>query len=227
MKTHLITLIAVALMGLAIDMNAADLKDPKAKTSYAIGVDIAKNLTQNGVEVEPQSLASGLVDALSGKAALNEEEVQAVMEEFRQQMRAKMMAKQSEAGAANEKEGVDFLAANGKKEGVKTTESGLQYKVLKSGTGKQPVATDTVKTHYHGTLLNGEVFDSSVERGEPVEFPVNGVIQGWQEALQLMHVGDKWQLFVPSKLAYGERGAGGKIGPNTTLIFEVELLEVK
>lgn len=227
MKTNRITLVAVALMGLALNMNAADLKDPKAKTSYAIGVDIAKNLKRNDVDVEPQSLAAGLVDALAGKAALNDEEIQAVMDAFRQQMRDKMMAKQSEAGAANEKEGADFLAANGKKEGVKTTQSGLQYKVLKSGNGKQPAATDTVKTHYHGTLLSGEVFDSSVDRGEPVEFPVNGVIQGWQEALQLMHVGDKWQLFVPSKLAYGENGAGGKIGPNATLIFEVELLEVK
>ncbi len=120
-----------------------------------------------------------------------------------------------------------FLAANAKKDGVKTTASGLQYKVIKSGTGKSPKATDTVKVHYHGTLIDGTVFDSSVERGEPVSFPVNGVIPGWTEALQLMKEGDKWQLFIPSKLAYGERGAGAKIGPNATLIFEVELLAVE
>ena len=135
-------------------------------------------------------------------------------------MRGKMEAKRKTDGEKNLKDGEAFLAANAKKEGVKTLPSGLQYKVLKSGSGKTPKATDTVKTHYHGTLIDGTVFDSSVERGEPVEFPVNGVIPGWTEALQLMKEGDKWQLFVPAKLAYGERGAGGKIGPNSTLIFE-------
>ena len=227
MKVHLIALIAVSLFGLAANAKAADMKDPKAKTSYAIGVDIAHNLKRSDLDLDPKALADGLLDALSGKPQLADEEVKAALDEFRQQMKAKMTAKQDEAGKTNQKEGDDFLAANAKKDGVKTTASGLQYKVIKSGKGKQPKATDTVKTHYHGTLINGEVFDSSVDRGEPVEFPVNGVIPGWQEALQLMKVGDKWQLVVPSALAYGERGAGGKIGPNSTLIFEVELLEVK
>lgn len=229
MKSYL-TIPLVLFMGLAgftFAADAPDLKDPKARTSYAIGVDIGNNFKNGGLEVVPGALAAGLIDTFAGKPALTEEEVQAALDELRQQMTAKMQAQQSEAGDANRKAGEEFLAANSKKEGVKTTASGLQYKVIKSGSGKQPLATDTVKTHYHGTLLNGDVFDSSVDRGEPVEFPVNGVIPGWQEALQLMKVGDKWQLFVPAALAYGERGAGGRIGPNSALIFEVELLEVK
>ena len=140
---------------------------------------------------------------------------------------AKMQAKQAESGEKNLKAGELFLAENGKKEGVKTTASGLQYKVVKSGSGKTPAVTDTVKVHYHGTLIDGTVFDSSVDRGEPVTFPVNGVIPGWTEALQLMKEGDKWQLVIPSKLAYGENGAGGKIGPNAVLQFDVELLGIE
>lgn len=211
----------------AAEAETPDLKNPQTRTSYAIGMDIASSLKRSELDLEPAALAAGLIDALTGKAALTDEEVKAVIDQFRQEMSAKMAAKQNEAGAANQKLGDEFLAANGKKEGVKTTASGLQYKVIQSGSGKQPKASDTVKTHYHGTLISGEVFDSSVERGEPVEFPVNGVIPGWQEALQLMHVGDKWQLFVPASLAYGEQGAGSRVGPNSTLIFEVELLEVK
>jgi FKBP-type peptidyl-prolyl cis-trans isomerase FklB len=125
------------------------------------------------------------------------------------------------------KDGETFLAENGKKEGVKTLASGLQYKVVKAGTGKTPKATDTVKVHYNGTLVDGTVFDSSIQRGEPASFPVNQVIAGWTEALQLMKEGDKWQLYIPAKLAYGEQGAGGKIGPNSTLIFDVELLSIE
>ena len=129
-------------------------------------------------------------------------------------------------GTQNLEEGLKFLAENSKKDGVTTLPSGLQYEVLKEGEGDIPVSTDQVKCHYHGTLISGNVFDSSVERGEPAVFPVNGVIQGWVEALQLMSVGSKWKLFVPSELAYGQQGAGGAIGPNTTLIFDVELLEI-
>jgi FKBP-type peptidyl-prolyl cis-trans isomerase FklB len=227
MKAYLTTALVLGLAGTVSAADAPDLKDPKAKTSYAIGVDIGNNFKKNEIEIDPKALAAGFLDSVAGKPALTEAELKATLDALRQEMMSKMMAKQMEAGTSNKKEGADFLAANAKKEGVKTTASGLQYKVIKSGTGKTPKATDTVKTHYHGTLINGEVFDSSVQRGEPVEFPVNGVIPGWQEALQLMKVGDKWQLFVPSELAYGERGAGGKIGPNSTLIFEVELLEVK
>jgi FKBP-type peptidyl-prolyl cis-trans isomerase FklB len=146
---------------------------------------------------------------------------------FQKQTMSKMEAKQKVDGEKNVKEGEAFLAANGKKDGVKTLASGLQYKVIKTGTGKTPKATDTVKVHYHGTLTDGTVFDSSVERGEPATFPVNGVIPGWIEALQLMKEGDKWQLVIPPKLAYGERGAGGKIGPNSVLVFDVELLSIE
>ena len=140
---------------------------------------------------------------------------------------SKKETRQKAAGEENLKKGQAFLAENGKKDGVKATATGLQYKVNKSGTGKTPKSTDTVKVHYHGTLIDGTVFDSSVERGEPVSFPVNGVIPGWTEALQLMKEGDKWQLYIPAKLAYGEQSPGGKIGPNSVLIFDVELLAVE
>jgi FKBP-type peptidyl-prolyl cis-trans isomerase FklB len=140
---------------------------------------------------------------------------------------AKRMKGQQEGLTKNKAEGEKFLADNKKKEGIKTTASGLQYKVIKDGTGKTPKATDTVSTHYRGTLISGKEFDSSYKRGEPAEFPVNGVIKGWTEALQLMKEGAKWQLFIPSELAYGERGAGQDIGPNSTLIFDIELLSVK
>ena len=168
-----------------------------------------------------------LADALAGKTALTDAELRETLNTFRKEMMTKMEAKQKTDGEKNVKDGEAFLAANAKKEGVKTLPSGLQYKVIKSGAGKSPKATDTVKVHYHGTLIDGTVFDSSVERKEPATFPVNGVIPGWIEGLQLMKEGDKWQLFIPAKLAYGERGAGQDIGPNSALIFEVELLEVK
>jgi FKBP-type peptidyl-prolyl cis-trans isomerase FklB len=204
-----------------------DLKDAKQRLSYSIGADIGGNFKRQEIDVDPKVLAIGLADALAGKTALTEAEIRETLTKFQTEMRGKMEAKRKTDGEKNLKDGEAFLAANAKKEGVKTLPSGLQYKVLKSGSGKTPKATDTVKTHYHGTLIDGTVFDSSVERGEPVEFPVNGVIPGWTEALQLMKEGDKWQLFVPAKLAYGERGAGGKIGPNSTLIFEVELLSIE
>ena len=138
-----------------------------------------------------------------------------------------MAAKQRTAGGQNQRDGVAFLAANKAKQGVVALPSGLQYQVIKKGAGPTPKVTDTVRTHYHGTLINGTVFDSSVERGEPAEFPVGGVIRGWTEALQLMKVGDKWRLVIPPELAYGPRGAGGKIGPNAVLVFEIELLGIK
>ncbi len=164
---------------------------------------------------------------MAGKTTLSEAERKETLDNFRKEMMAKMESKQKTDGGKNLKEGEAFLAANAKKEAVTTLPSGLQYKVLKSGKGKSPKATDTVKVHYHGTLLDGTVFDSSVERGEPATFPVNGVIPGWVEALQIMKEGDKWQLTIPPKLAYGERGAGGKIGPNSVLVFDVELLSIE
>jgi FKBP-type peptidyl-prolyl cis-trans isomerase FklB len=204
-----------------------ELKDLKQKASYAIGADIASNLQRQGLTIDPKALAAGLVDGYEGKMKLTASELKQVMDEFRAQMMAAKESQSKADGEKNLKAGEAFLAANAKKEGVKTTASGLQYKVLKSGKGKSPKATDSVKVHYHGTLIDGTVFDSSVERGEPINFPLNGVIAGWTEGVQLMKEGDKFQFTIPPKLAYGEQGAGGKIGPNSTLIFEVELLAVE
>jgi FKBP-type peptidyl-prolyl cis-trans isomerase FklB len=200
------------------------------QTSYVIGLNIGNDLKQQGVEINVNMLARGIADALaSKKPALSEPQIEAAFAELRKIMAAKQeqeMAKAQKKGEVNKQQGADFLAANKSKPGVKTTGSGLQYKVLKAGNGPTPKTTDKVRTHYHGTLIDGTVFDSSVQRGEPAEFPVSGVIRGWTEALQLMKVGDKWQLFIPSELAYGPRGAGEVIGPNATLIFEIELLEI-
>ena len=204
-----------------------DLKDSKLKASYAIGADIGGNMKRQEVDLDAKALAAGLTDALGGKTQLTEAEIKDAIAEFRTTMMAKMEAKQKVSGEKNVKESEAFLAANAKKEGVKTTASGLQYKVMKTGTGKvSPKPTDTVKVHYHGTLMDGSVFDSSVERKEPAEFPLNAVIPGWTEGLQLMKEGDKFQFVLPSKLAYGEQSPSPKIGPNSTLVFEVELLSI-
>jgi FKBP-type peptidyl-prolyl cis-trans isomerase FklB len=227
-----ITTAALALGLLAGSASAADpkmtLKDDKDKVSYAIGLNIGKSMKQEGLDINPDALAAAMKDVFAGaKAQLTDEEVQQVMQDFQKKMMAKQMAAREEGLGKNKAEGEKFLADNKKKEGIKTTASGLQYKVITAGTGKTPKATDTVKTHYRGTLINGTEFDSSYKRGEPAEFPVNGVIKGWTEALQLMKEGAKWQLFIPSELAYGERGAGRDIGPNSTLIFDIELISVK
>jgi FKBP-type peptidyl-prolyl cis-trans isomerase FklB len=204
-----------------------ELKDLKQRASYAIGTDIAANMKRQGLDLDPKALAAGLTDGFDGKMKLTAAELKQVMEEFRAQMMAAKDSKSKADSEKNLKDGEAYLAANGKKEGVKTTASGLQYKSLKAGKGRSPKATDTVKVHYHGTLIDGTVFDSSVERGEPISFPLNGVIAGWTEGVQLMKEGDKFQFTIPSKLAYGEQGAGGKIGPNATLIFDVELITVE
>jgi len=230
MKHISLSLLLVAILAapLAAQPAASPAGDQAPKTlkdqaSYGIGFNIGQNLKQDELDVNPALIARGLIDALSGnKPALTEEQIQKALEEFQkiiEQQTAQRAGKAAQEGEA-------FLADNTKKEGVVTLPSGLQYKVLKKGTGPSPKETDTVRTHYHGTFINGIVFDSSVERGEPAEFPVNRVIPGWTEALQLMRVGDKWQLFIPSKLAYGKRGSPGGIAPDTMLIFEVELLEI-
>jgi len=200
------------------------LKNQKEKMSYIIGMDIGNNLKKQSIDIDPNILAKGVKDALSGsQPLLTEQEVRETTMAFQKEM----MAKQEEVGKKNKREGETFLAENKKKEGVKTLPSGLQYKVIKAGTGKKPKLTDTVTTHYRGTLINGTEFDSSYRRGQSISFQVNGVIPGWTEALQLMEEGAKWQLFIPSNLAYGERGAGRDIGPNATLIFEIELLSIQ
>ncbi|HEY6168213.1 MAG TPA: FKBP-type peptidyl-prolyl cis-trans isomerase [Verrucomicrobiae bacterium] len=228
MKKYLIPTLALGLMAASVTAaDKPDLKNPTKKASYAIGLDIGNNFKRQEVQIDAAALSAGISDALAGKTELTEAESKEALAKFRQDMMAKVTERQKATGEKNQKAGDEFLAANAKKAGVKTTASGLQYKVIKSGTGKTPKATDTVKTHYHGTLIDGTVFDSSVQRGEPVTFPVNGVIPGWQEALQLMKEGDKWQVYVPGKLAYGERGAGGQIGPNATLIFDVELISIE
>ena len=218
----------VLLTGAAWAEEAAVLKNQKDKVSYGIGMNIGKSLKKDAVDVDIDLLVKGLKDSLSGgQTLMSDEEYRATLTAFQKEM----MEKQAEAAKAlaekNKKEGEMFLAENGKKEGVVTLPSGLQYKVMKSGTGKTPKSGDTVETHYRGTLVDGTEFDSSYTRGQTATFPVNGVIPGWTEALQKMKEGDKWQLFVPSSLAYGERGAGRDIGPNATLIFEVELIAVK
>jgi len=204
------------------------LKTPKEKFSYALGMKMGENLHKQSVPVDPAILARGLRDAVAGgKTALTDEEAQAAIMEVQKDMHDKQMAKQKEEGAANKKEGDAFLAANKGKEGVVTLPSGLQYKILKQGNGPKPTDKDTVECNYRGTLIDGKEFDSSYKRGQAASFPVGGVIKGWTEALQLMPVGSKWQLFVPSDLAYGDRGAGADIGPDSTLIFEVELLSIQ
>jgi len=204
------------------------LKDQKEKISYIIGMEIGGNFKKQSIDIDPDILARGIKDGLSGaKPALSEQEAREVMTAFEKEMRSRQEAARKAAGEKNKKEEEAFLAENKKKEGVKTLPSGLQYKVIKAGTGKKPSATDTVTAHYRGTLIDGTEFDSSYKRGKPVSFPVNGVIPGWREALQLMEEGAKWQLFIPSNLAYAERGAGRVIGPHATLIFEVELISIQ
>ena len=208
------------------------LKTQKEKFSYALGMNtgerMAQGLHDKSVPFDPAILARGLKDGLTGgKTLLTDAEAQAVLTEVQTELRKKQDEKKHAAGEANKKDGDAFLAANKGKEGVVTLPSGLQYKILTAGKGPKPTADDSVVCNYRGTLINGTEFDSSYKRGEPATFPVGGVIKGWTEALQLMPVGSKWQLFVPSDLAYGERGPSPEIGPNSTLIFEVELLSIQ
>ena len=213
---------------------ASPFTDQKDKISYAVGMSIASSIRRQPVDVNADVLAQGLKDALEGKAKMTEEESRAALMQLQSELQAKAAerakvaeAEREKAGEANKKEGDSFLAANKSKEGVKTLPSGLQYKVIKEGTGPKPSAADTVTCNYRGTLINGTEFDSSYKRGQPASFPVSGVIKGWTEALQLMPVGSKWALYIPPDLAYGVRGAGGDIGPNATLLFEVELLSIQ
>lgn len=209
------------LPALATAQQKAAPKTQKQKVSYTIGLDVGKNMKRQKLDVDIPQLARGIQDGISdAKPVLSDSEMQEVMTVFQKEVLARMAEK-------NKKDGEAFLAENKNKPGVKTLPSGLQYKVLTEGSGKTPKATDTVVTHYRGALIDGKEFDSSYKRGEPATFPVNRVIPAWVEALQLMKEGAKWQLFVPSNLGYGERGAGQDIGPNATLIFDVELIKVK
>lgn len=191
------------------------------KLSYALGLSIAKNFQASGIErIDIDTFMQALEDVYKGqKPAIGFEEAKSVMDSF-------FGALQDRLSRQNDEQGKEFLKINGLKKGVITTADGLQYEVIKMGDGPKPTLNDTVRCHYHGTLINGMVFDSSMDRGEPVDFPLNAVIKGWTEVLQLMPVGSKWKVTIPSELAYGSQGAGGVIGPNTTLIFIIELLEI-
>ena len=205
-----------------------ELKTQLDSVSYSIGLDIGKNLKQQSVDVNADALARGINDVVGGNTPLlTDEQARASLTSFQEQMRTKQQEKMKAAGEKSKQEGESFLAENKKEKGITTLPSGLQYKVITMGTGPKPKADQTVRVHYQGKLIDGTEFDSSYKRGEPAVFSCNRVIAGWTEALQLMPVGSKWQLFIPSNLAYGESGAGQIIPPNATLIFDVELLSIQ
>lgn len=204
------------------------LKQAYDQASYAIGHQVGGSLKNDGLEVNLELLVQGLKEALGGtESKYSQEQLRAAFDIVKADLQVKAEKRRIALAEKNLRDGAAFLTANKVKPGVKSTASGLQYQVIKAGNGPSPQATDTVRTHYHGTLIDGTVFDSSVERKQPATFPVNGVIKGWSEALQLMKVGDKWRLFVPADLAYDQRGAGEDIGPNAVLIFDVELLGIE
>jgi FKBP-type peptidyl-prolyl cis-trans isomerase len=211
---------------------ALTLNTDKDKQSYAIGINVGKGLSQNlkqaGVEIDPAILTRAIKDVLSGgKQSMTDQEAQETLKALQTEMRAEQAEKTKQLAEANKKEGDEFLAANKAKEGVTTLPDGLQYKILQEGTGPKPSATDAVTVNYRGALVNGTEFDSSYKRGQPATFNVTGIIKGWTEALQLMPVGSKWQLVIPSDLAYGPSGRPPVIGPNSTLVFEVELVSIQ
>jgi len=230
MRLHNLAALFMSLIAIPASAEEAklELKTQEEKFSYAIGLDIVSSLDQlqKDFTLNKDILVRGIQDALSNKAQLTKEEVAKIKIEFEQAVRAKIQAKVEEAGEVNKTQGEEFLAKNKTRPEVKTTASGLQYEVLTEGTGVQPKLTDTVTVHYRGTLLNGDEFDSSYARNEPATFPLNHVIKGWQEGVQLMNIGSKYKFYIPSDLAYGKMGAAPKIGPNSTLIFEVELISI-
>jgi FKBP-type peptidyl-prolyl cis-trans isomerase FklB len=241
MKQMMVGLGAVLVAALVIGVSllraqdvevAEDAEAPPAKAdikqvSYIIGINIGKNFKGQAIDVDVDSFLEGLRDGLGGKEGrITQQEMQKVMKAFEEEHVARQMEKARIMAEENKTRGAAFLEENKKKEGVKVTESGLQYRVIKEGTGKQPKATDSVTVHYKGTLIDGKEFDSSYSRGEPVTFPLNNVIRGWTEALQLMREGAKYQIALPPELAYGERGASTDIGPNAVLVFDIELIKV-
>ena len=216
----------VAALGTATASFAQELKTEKDKVSYMVGMDVGKGLSSIKDEIDMKVVIQAIEASIKGdKTALSQEDALKIRQDFMQKLSAKRQAEEKAKAETNKKAGEEFLAKNKSKAGVKTTATGLQYEVIKQGTGPKPKDTDTVEVHYTGTLLNGEKFDSSVDRGQPTSFPLKGVIPGWTEGLQLMPVGSKYKFYIPANLAYGENGPG-PIGPNATLTFEVELLKI-
>ena len=207
---------------------AREFKNDTEKFSYALAMNMSAHLLKMPINLDREIVIEAVTALLRGnQPEMSQEDYQQTMQKFQATMEEKANVEAQKAASENSEKGKAYLAENAKKDGVKVTASGLQYEVIKEGTGKKPAATDTVSVHYEGTLINGQVFDSSIRRGQPVEFPLNRVIPGWTEGVQLMSVGSKYRFVIPSNLAYGEHGAGGAIGPNETLIFEVELLDIK
>lgn len=235
MKRVLLALTAVSFCALSTAALAtptttpkAPLTDKKDKVSYSIGIDIGKSLQKQKIDINTEIFMAGIKDGMTDKyTLLPEEQIKETLMAFQTDMLDKQKADMKVVAEQNKTEGEKFLTENKKRKDITTLPSGLQYRIIREGKGTSPKATDMVKTHYMGKLIDGKKFDSSYDRGEPARFPVNGVIPGWTEALQIMKPGAKWELFVPAELAYGEQGVGGAIGPNATLIFEVELMEVE
>lgn len=225
MRTKLsLTVCAFILSYSAFAQDSLELSTDKEKFSYVVGFQVGQRLKGNSMDLDPKAVALAVEDVLNGSPPkLSPEQMQAVVQSYEQERMEERVA----LAAVNQTAGDEYLAENKSKEGVVELPSGLQYKEINAGEGKKPQTGDTVLVHYRGTLLNGEEFDSSYGRGEPAAIPLEGVIPGWQEALQLMSEGAKWEVFIPGKLAYGEQGAGASIGPNETLVFEIELLEVQ
>lgn len=239
MKRKLLLAAAVAAVMVGCNQQATDapatdtsaaltLTTQEQRISYGMGVGLGERMAQESFSIDVDAFAAGVRHVLENQDRLmTQEEIMAEMQAFQQKLMEEQKAAQEAIGVTNKAEGEAFLAENSKKEGVVTLDSGLQYSIITEGSGEKPSATDTVEVHYSGTLLDGTEFDSSYKRGSTVSFPVNGVIPGWTEALQLMPVGSKWKLYIPSDLAYGAGGTGGPIGPNATLLFDVELIAVK
>ena len=227
-RIFLVVAVAVAVLGVVVlqlrAQPAPTLDTPMKKVSYSIGLNLGRHLAAQKVEADIDSITQGVKDGLAGTAQLTDEQIQETMDAFQKEMQNKM----TQQGAANKDAGTAFLAEMEKKPGVQKTASGLLYEIVTAGDGPKPAETDTVKVHYRGTLIDGKEFDSSIKRGQPAVFPVNRVITGWHEALQLMPVGSKWKLYIPSDLAYGPQGAaGGAIPPNAVLVFDVELISIE
>ncbi len=229
MKTVSAVVLCVCLIaGFAHGQDRMTLKDQKDKTSYSIGTDIGASLKRQGFDLNIEAVIQGLRDSFTGAATLlGDQEIRNTLAAFQRQFMEQQVRRLKELGEKTKKEGEVFLEANKKKEGVVTLPSGLQYRIVKKGTGKVPAASNTITAHYRGSLIDGKEFDSSYRRGEPATFPLSGVIKGWAEILQLMPVGSTWEVVIPSHLAYGERGAGDMIPPNAVLVFQIELISIK